>query len=1131
MDRNRKWTTINNTQTLKSIIIEGQDTDTVTSETEVGVTEVNGTVIKGQHVIESAIMEGCHAVTSATEVGATEVNDTAIKGQQVIESVTMEGSDAVTSAAEAGLTEVNATVIKGQRVVESTTMEGRHDINSATEAGVKEVIATTIKGKDVIELATIEGSDAVTSATETGVTEVNATVIKGQQIIKAAILEGRDVITGIKTQKEDEYFDLQCNDLLSRLIDHYRDSVICVPLSTLNPSLDIRVQVIYANPKIHRMKIEKDGKHVKQEQIYKYIDCFCGGFRRLYLQGEPGSGKSFFAAKLVHDWCNVYAPIVKSTKEQIMFGDVDTFQKFRFLFFISLRDSREQTRVSQMIKTQLIYKIYAEDEWESAYKLVLKIMKNIMFLIIQDGLDEWPSKEALPSMDGIPRNQCIVLTTSRPWKLADERIRNSQIDILFHLEGISDPEEFNEKILRCLLDESNDIKKSVKLFKKFLSGRDLVSISSSPMLNTLVVCTWVDGRAKRLTGSSLCELYTTQLDDDYMAERLTGSSLCELYTTLLENLCKKANPQISYFDRNDSPVNCFSRTMYVKPNMEHIDSIAEAAFSFLFSNEQESSLVFSEIHLMAYLSETAKQFALDSGLLSKRKGKTCTDQTLSFIHKTIQEFLTAFHIHMNIDVIDDVISGYLIRNDKSYRDISQMFIFLCGFNISAANKLSTLINELDVLSEYDHYFQKCILTGYKEAVANKNTPIHLQLSHFYFDSGNAKDLMQIWTLNTLRAQSLKVDCWEPNINVTIRSQDASSADCHGPGPVAFPARKDPGPSTLDDEDWVRSSISFIEFDLSLCHNVERLELIGHDDITVQPHALVGLKKLKYLNITYRCKCEALDLSHFEHIESIDLHKRVTLLPLSINNYKTIQCITLRTAYDGLDLSLLENLKSIEISKNVKVLPKPLLIHNKITEIGFRDFDFNSLNNEAIYTWCLLNGADPVQCAGYTPVRPSIERIRFDNIACSSTWLRSLLSTLLTLDHRLMCILSGCNITSFDPDVKTSMQGSDMPSCVEDAASESRIDAYITTDLNNTCTLDVLSDCLGLWEILHGQNVKHLRLQGRFIGLKVYRVPSLSRLLASLSQLETLTKHLSVYIDLQLPPTLKHFTVCYSMLSP
>ncbi|KAH3796002.1 hypothetical protein DPMN_149566 [Dreissena polymorpha] len=765
-----------------------------------------------------------------------------------------------------------------------------------------------------------------------------------------------------------------------------------------------------------------------------------------------------------------------------------------------------------MIKSQLIYKIFAENKWESAYELVLKIMENVMYLIVQDGLDEWPGEHAVPSMDGIPNDHCIVLTTSRPWKLADERIKNSQIDILLEVEGISNPKEFNEKLLRCLLDETKDLKETVMQFEIFLKRRGLKSISSSPMLNTLVLITWVDNRA----------------------ESLTGSSVCELYTTVLENLCKKANSQIGYFDRYPpSTVQCFSGTKYVKPNMEHIDSIAKAAFSFLFSNEKESSLVFSDIHLMAYLSENskAKQFALDSGLLSQRKGKKCTDQTLSFVHKTIQEFLTAFHIHRNADVIDKVISVYLKRNYNSYRDISQVFIVLCGFNISAANKLSTLMNELDVYSDDHSYFQDCILSGYKEAVANKNTPIHLHLSHFVLHNNNAEHLIQIWTLNTSRARFLKVDRFEYTRHVTIRSQDASSADCDGPGPVALPARKDPVPSTLDDKEGVRSSTSCIEFDLSACHNLERLELNG--DITVQPHALVGLKKLKYLNLRNDCECEALDLSHFEHIQSIYLHQRVTLLPLSINNYKTLQCITLHTTYDGLDLSLFENLKSIEISINVKVLPKPLLVNNKITHILLRDFDFNSLNKEAIYTCCLLNGADPIQCADYTPVLPSIEHIEFDKVTCSSTWLRSLVSTMLTLDHKVECELY-CNITSCDHEEKSRLQGSNMSSCMEDAVSESytRTTASITTDCNNTCIFDIIGESPGLWETLHGLNINMLGLQFSFsASLGVHHVLSLSQSLASLSQLETLTIYLCVYINIQLPPSLKHLTVYYDALSP
>ncbi|KAH3731222.1 hypothetical protein DPMN_057230 [Dreissena polymorpha] len=206
---------------------------------------------------------------------------------------------------------------------------------------------------------------------------------------------------------------------------------------------------------------------------------------------------------------------------------------------------------------------------------------------------------------------------------------------------------------------------------------------------------------------------------------------------------------------------------------------------------------------------------------------------------------------------------------------------------------------------------------------------------------------------------------------------------------------------------------------------------------------------------------------YEHLELIDVYHEVILLPLSIINFKNLKCIKIHGTYNGLDLSLFENLTSITISNEVEVIPKQLLIQSrqKLTSIVLYDFYFNCSNKVASDTWCLLNGADPVQCADNTPVLHSIQYIELRWVTCSSAWLRSLFGKLLTLDHEVECELKWCEITS----------------CVEGAVSESStsISATITTGLNDTITIKAYGDSAGLWETLHGLNVKKLSLFGRF----------------------------------------------------
>ncbi|XP_052228855.1 uncharacterized protein LOC127843081 isoform X3 [Dreissena polymorpha] len=366
-----------------------------------------------------------------------------------------------------------------------------------------------------------------------------------------------------------------------------------------------------------------------------------------------------------------------------------------------------------------------------------------------------------------------------------------------------------------------------------------------------------------------------------------------------------------------------------------------------------------------------KTFALTAGILTNRKDKSRTGSSNSFVHKTVQEFLAAYHIACNTYIIDDVRSRYLKLNNTSYLEISQVLTFLCGINISAANKLSALMNQYDVIhcDEYEYRndddtcyigngpctFQRIIESGIREAVANQQEGIQLTLSHFNIDQSNIRELHGIWPTDTCNAHVLRV--YQPR-NYFLRS----------------PARGE--------------SKSHFEFNLSSCHTLRQLYLSG-------------------------------------------------------------------------------------------------------SGILLRD-TASSVSSE--FPVCIvLNNARPVQSADTPPALTSIEHICLESVTCSSTCLRSLFSTLLTLNHKVRCALKYV-----------------ITACVEE--SDIGTNAVIETGLENQFKMQSLeNDCPGLWEALHGLNIKSLCLEFVYLNHQELFWQFLSSL--------TLEK-LSVKMDLDIPSLCK-----------
>ncbi|KAH3811761.1 hypothetical protein DPMN_140176, partial [Dreissena polymorpha] len=674
----------------------------------------------------------------------------------------------------------------GEQRIDSKTQLGEQRIDSKTQLGEQRIDIKTQLGEQRIESKVLVAEKQIETKGHDVEQDLERKIKDGTQQIAYHVQDGIVSLQQAANKTEAEDYERGVEDLRQRLILLYNDKTCFVPLSTLNQSLDKRITDIYATPKLHQIKIEKDGKHVKTETlVLTYKELFYTDDKsnqRIYVQGEPGRGKSTFAVKLVHDWCNEHQPSSTASIKSTAFEDKLTIQKFKLLFFIALRDSRKQTDVTQMIKKQLIDQIFSEDERADVYKLFVHIMKSEICLVVREGLDEWTSPDgsnlAEPSMAGFSKDKCTVLTTSRPWKLA-ESIKNSQIDILVEIEGISCPNSFSTNILRCIIDQRTNLKETVYKFELFIKRCNLKSLSSSPMLYALVICTWVETIGEE--------------------EHLKGSSVCALYTLLLESLCTKANSATGYFnDSNAPPVQCFSRTKYLQPNIGLLNKLAVAACELLFSSERETTIVFNDRQLSNYFSYEeftgCKMFALKAGIITNRKQKSWSENSNSFIHKTVQEFLAAYHVACNPKAIDDIISRQCFNN--SHLEISQVLIFVCGMNISAANKLSALMNQscVENCGASGHYacaFQKVIESGIREAVANKQDDIRLKLSHFYITPSNLRDLNLIWSTNTSNVNSLNF----LNINRSSLSRDEQT--------------------------------SHFEVNLPLCHKLKWLELRGN----------------------------------------------------------------------------------------------------------------------------------------------------------------------------------------------------------------------------------------------------------------------------------------------------------------
>ncbi|KAH3771141.1 hypothetical protein DPMN_172443 [Dreissena polymorpha] len=918
------------------------------------------------------------------------------------------------------LKEANQTLTQGKEAGERFSKEAERTLRE----GLNTLEVTIQAGKDRIENQTQAGEKRIEIKTQESINLINRTVI----------------------EKDQDEYERGVAELIEGMKKLYNDKLYYVTVSPFDDSSSEKLRDVYMPPKILEMckEIKTFKKTEKQVNTYKGVFLTDNTVNpRIFIQGEAGSGKTTFLAKLALDWCEGVHGSSASDNSKIIFADFDALQRYEYVFHITLRNSVNQCDVYTMIKEQIIDRIYSDKDREKAYELVSEIMKHQRCLVLLDGLDEWTGPGDLPTLV-VVHNKCVMLITTRPWKLAEGKVKHSDIHALLQLEGINKPFELSKIILSRLVDKE-ELEIKYTAFTLYVKKQKLEELLSSPMMLSAIVCAYADGI------------------------ELKGSK-CEIYILLVESLFKKANSYTRTFQQPPFPF--FKRTEYIQPNLEPLNRLAEMAFHLLFVNDKENSIMFRMTELEKFKIDEIKDFALKSGILSAQRTASAlrSSSSFMFIHLSMQEFLAAYHIARNTNLIDGIISIYLNRNLKAYLDIAQVFIFLCGLDVSCAEKLSSMMHERDALDTFHlsachKMLNEIILAGLREANANGYSDIALKLSHFYFDNNNIIDLHKIWENNAANAIVL-------NVNIDDRKPLENQ-------------RISPG----NDE-----CASQITFDLHSCLELARLKLRGRC-ILGKDSASVGTLEFPVciiLNIADPTQCTELPpvLSSIKQIVLISVTCSCTWLRSLLSMMLTRNCyIDCRLNDCHLTACGEGEVNTSYTTGHIDLIVYP----NKSISI--------SLTNDT-GLWEILHGL-------------SIKSLRMHGFGASGGRVNHEKSFSQTIASLSKLEELSIKMDELTPCVWEALRGLNIKSLTLSSKEWGELHAESLTQLLSslkrleTLGIGVTEDSPGLWKALHGLNIKSLRLFGfKEGGLRINHSQSLSQSLSSLMRLQILDIHVA-----------------------
>ena len=369
--------------------------------------------------------------------------------------------------------------------------------------------------------------------------------------------------------------------------------------------------------------------------------------KRILVYGKPGIGKSTFTKKLAVDWSR---------------GRKEILRKFSVLLLIKLRDVCNTPDLCDMLQTAALL---SGDDPEVFNKLCKYIQKNQQkVLFVFDGFDEYSAKKSSPVHQiwkgSILRN-CTVLVTTRPRKEGELR---PQSRAQFEINGF-DRERVKQFVSKFLNDQV-----AIDEFTALLDEHTLWEMVEIPLLLLMVCLTWKKkGR-----------------------EQLEMMSPAHLYESFLQTLFDHAVAKTS--DKEFRSIDKYKADL---------SKLGKLAFDALLTD----CLYFKCSKLPEDIGSLIKKYiAVGFFQVSKLSSSVSPEEVVYFLHKTTQEFLSAWFIVQELTNAKNKTPTCLLKVDsfEKIKEIEMVLNFV--FQMSSAASIGVfshlqMIGKKECLTEYN----------------------------------------------------------------------------------------------------------------------------------------------------------------------------------------------------------------------------------------------------------------------------------------------------------------------------------------------------------------------------------------------------------------------------------------------